>query len=152
ALLAAAGVDVAGLVVDSARPTVTKTRIVAEGELRFPQQLARIDRDSRLPLGPATEAQVLEAARRACQAQAPAALLFSDYRWGLLSSPVGTSRRDRGGGQASRPLLTADTQGDLDKYQGFDLVKCNRAEAEAYLGQALADDPTVENALAELNE
>src|SRR5574341_1122269 len=77
-LLARAGINSYGLITDPARPTVTKTRIVAEGELRFPQQLARIDRISRAPLDPATEERVIAAARRLATETNAEAILVSD--------------------------------------------------------------------------
>jgi rfaE bifunctional protein kinase chain/domain len=51
---------------------------------------------------------------------------------------------------AAKVILTADTQGELDKYQGFRLVKCNRAEAEAFLGYKLEGDEAYSMAVAEL--
>lgn len=152
-LLAAAGIDTAGLIVDPARPTVTKTRIVAEGELRFPQQVARVDRAARGPVGPEIEAAVLAAIRRRFQEWMPAALLVSDYRSGLVTRTLAGSIRDLAGGADGRPvLLTADAQGDLDKYRGFSLVKCNRAEAESFVGRPLDNNEVVAQALGELND
>ena len=56
--LRAAGIDVAGLVVDPARPTTTKTRIWAGGlQQQVQQLLMRVDRVSRQPV----EGAVLEA-------------------------------------------------------------------------------------------
>ncbi len=149
-LLTKVGIDISGLITDPARPTVTKTRVMAEGELRFPQQLARIDKLSRQPLTAETETEVLAAIQHLCVAWQPSALLLSDYRSGLLSARLVEALKDLA--RAKGLLLTADTQGDLDKYQGFALVKCNRAEAEAYLGQTLDSDAAVAEALAELNE
>jgi rfaE bifunctional protein kinase chain/domain len=148
-LLKGAGIDVGGLISDASRPTVTKTRIMAEGELRFPQQLARIDRASQQPIGPDVEAAVLAAIRQYCQDWSPGALLVSDYRSGLVTPGLAAAIRELGGGTRR---LTADTQGDLDKYRGFDLVKCNRAEAEAFLGRGLHGDAAMAEAVAELNE
>jgi len=50
AKLREAGIDTAAVVTDLSRPTTTKTRIVAQGSLRFPQQLARIDHLDRRPV------------------------------------------------------------------------------------------------------
>ena len=47
--LVQAGIDTTGVVVDHSRPTTTKTRIISRGSLRFPQQLARVDRLDRRP-------------------------------------------------------------------------------------------------------
>jgi rfaE bifunctional protein kinase chain/domain len=137
-----AGILTGGLVVDSDRPTTTKTRIVAEGTLVFPQQLARIDRIERVPLS----AQIVgELSARLEDASATAAaLLLSDYKIGVvnqqtISAALGLAR-DRG------MILTADTQGDLLQFEGFDVVKCNRREAEAVMGQELREDSDFEEA------
>lgn len=149
-LLQAAGINTAGLITDPQRPTVTKIRVVAEGELRFPQQLARVDRLSPQPLGSETQAAVLEAVTQACQQLGPQAILVSDYRSGLLTPALADALRALAAPRTL--LLTADCQGDLDKYHGFALVKCNRSEAEAFLGQPLETDAAVTAALAELTE
>lgn len=149
-LLAGAGVDVSGLITDPSRPTITKTRIVAEGELRFPQQLARVDRGSREPLAEAMLAWVIGEVRRLAAEKRLAAILCSDYRSGLMTRAVADAAREAAAER--RLLLTADTQGELDKYHHFDLVKCNRGEAESFLGRRLVSEDEVAQALAELNE
>jgi bifunctional ADP-heptose synthase (sugar kinase/adenylyltransferase) len=47
-------------------------------------------------------------------------------------------------------LAVADAQANLGRFAGFDLVKCNRGEAEGELGQALASDADFERALVRL--
>ncbi len=147
-LLTEAGVDAAGLIVDPARPTTAKTRIVAEGELRFPQQLARVDRQSREPLPESVRAQLAAGLERSVNRADAGAILFSDYRAGLIDESLVNTARMLAQGRGL--VLAADTQGDLEKYRGFALVKCNRAEAEAFIGRSLADDTDIDTALAEL--
>ncbi|HLF00430.1 MAG TPA: bifunctional ADP-heptose synthase [Anaerolineales bacterium] len=149
-LLTGAGVDVSGLITDAGRPTILKTRIMAEGELRFPQQLARIDRLSRLPLDPAIESNAITALRRLTLGAKASAILISDYRSGLVSPAVVEAAHDLA--RERSLILAADAQGELDKYHGFTLVKCNRAEAESFLGRQLGNDDDTANALAALGE
>jgi rfaE bifunctional protein kinase chain/domain len=149
-LLSDSKIGLSGLVTDPARPTIVKTRIMAESELRFPQQVARIDKDLRLPLDPSTEATVLSAATRLVADFAPTAILLSDYRSGLLSRTLVQALRDLA--HQHNVLLTADTQGELDKYQGFNLVKCNRGEAESFLHRRLNTDEDAAQALRELSQ
>jgi rfaE bifunctional protein kinase chain/domain len=148
-LLSDSKIDVSGLITDATRTTLTKTRLVAEGELRFPQQVARIDKGSRLPLDPATEATLLSAINHLVLASAPSALLVSDYRSGLITPTLADSLRDLA--RQRNLILTADTQGDLDKYHGFTLVKCNRGEAESFLQRRLDTDDETAQALSELS-
>jgi D-glycero-beta-D-manno-heptose-7-phosphate kinase len=147
-LLEQSNIDTSGLVADPSRPTITKTRVVAGGELRFPQQVVRIDRLSRLPLDPSIETALLAAVRR--HANSAHALLVSDYRSGLVTAPL--IQAVRALPEAANLKFTADTQGELDKYRGFDLVKCNRAEAEAFLNRTLQTDDEYAHAIADLQE
>ncbi|HSN76282.1 MAG TPA: PfkB family carbohydrate kinase, partial [Anaerolineae bacterium] len=125
--LQAAGIDPAGVVLDPARPTTTKTRLVAESVLRTPQHLARIDTIEHRPLDPLVETALLER----LEALAPGcdAILVSHYRSGVATPAVVDRVR-----QLARQhglLIAADAQADLSRFAGFDLVKCNRSEAEA---------------------
>ena len=129
------GVD-PGLIIDSQRPTTTKTRIMAQMGLRFPQQVARIDRVDRRDIAPAIEQSVIDRIRE--RAVGMEALIASDYLGGLLTPSVVSALREVG--TAHSTLLTADAQGEFGKYRGFDLIKCNAAEAAAYVGHPLRSD------------
>jgi len=137
-----AGIVTAGLVTDPTRPTTTKTRVVAQGTLVFPQQLARIDKLERRPLDEEITSQIV--ARLQEIAPRVDALLLSDYRTGVVNEEIVTTalRLSRQHGK----LITVDSQGDLHKFKGFDLVKCNRREAEALLGQELRADADFQQA------
>lgn len=131
-----AGVDPAGVIVDESRPTTTKTRIMAEAPLRFPQQLARIDRLDRTPLSPAVEAELVTLTEAlACGADA---ILVSDYQTGVASEAV--VRAACSSAKDHAKLCAVDAQGSFPKYVGFDLVKGNRHEMEATLGHPLLDE------------
>ena len=77
-LLRAGGVDVGGVVVDRGRRTTTKTRIVTQGFLTFPQQVARVDRLDRHPLSADSERQLIDLL--ATMMPTTSAVLVSDYR------------------------------------------------------------------------
>ncbi len=145
-LLDEAGVDTAGVVIDKERPTTVKTRVVAEGFFLFPQQVVRIDRQQRASATPTTEA-ALCAAVEASQGDA---ILVSDYRSGVVTETLVaaiSARRKRDG-----ILTTVDSQGELSKFAGFDLVKCNQGEAEQVLGHPLGDCAARAEDLATLRE
>lgn len=145
-----AGTLTTGLVTDPTRPTTTKTRVVAEGTLVFPQQLARIDHLDRRPLDRKIISQIVAHVRETVPKVD--ALLLSDYKTGVVNEEViaASLRLCRQHGR----LISVDSQGDLHKFRGFDLVKCNRREAEAMLGQELQTDADFQRAgealLAEL--
>ena len=124
------------LLEDDSRPTTLKTRLLAEGGFVSAQHLARIDHLSRDPLS-ATLAESLLTQLATCAADHHI-LLVSDYKNGVVTPKVVEglyTLRDQ-----HNTALVVDSQGDLDRFRRFDLIKCNRAEAEAFLGQSL-DNP-----------
>ncbi|MBE2195819.1 MAG: ribokinase [Anaerolinea sp.] len=135
-LLQGRGIDPVGLVVDPERHTTTKTRVLAQTGLRFPQQVARIDRVDRHPLTGAGEAAVLDRIR----ALAPhvQAVAVSDYLAGVVTGPIAQTVRDACDERGI--LATADAQGELEKFSGYDLVKCNADEVSRHLGRTLHTD------------
>lgn len=124
--------DITGIITDSSRPTTVKTRIMAQMGLRFPQQVARLDRLSRQPISDEIQARLITHIR--AQLSHLNAVLCSDYHGGLLTSALVEHIRKL----ADDKLLTADAQGELDKYRGFDVVKCNADEAQTVLGMTLS--------------
>jgi rfaE bifunctional protein kinase chain/domain len=145
AALRGAGVDDDGLVVDASRPTTVKTRIAAEGPAGA-QQVARIDRQVRRPVGGSVEQEVVASIEH--RAGDCDALLVSDYKSGMVTSTVRDAAR--AAAVAHGQWLTVDSQGDLDHFAGFDLVRAARRDAEASLGRALADEADFEQAATEL--
>lgn len=146
AALVAANIDAAGLVTDPDRPTTVKTRIMAHMGLRFPQQVARMDKLSRAAISAEIERQVCEAVEAGLENVD--AVLLSDYHGGLLTpslvAAVLRMATERG------VLLAADAQGELDKYAGFGLVKCNADEASNWLRRDLHTDEDFATAAHEL--
>lgn len=143
-LLREAGIDADHLLVDGSRPTTVKTRVVAEGFFLFPQQIVRIDRQERSPITPDIERRL----NRSIRAADGEAVLVSDYRSGVATAVVVDAVRDF---QQVRGALTAvDSQGELTKFTGFDLIKCNQGEAEAVLGAPLEDAGRRDQRLREL--
>ncbi len=145
-LMTAVGVDTSAVVVDATRPTITKTRLVAESTLRVPQHLARIDNLDRRPLDRHVEQALLERLEQA--AAGCDAILVSHYAAGVATAAV--ADRVRQLARQHGAAATVDAQADLGRFAGFDLIKCNRAEAEGELGQTLSSDADFERALVRL--
>lgn len=148
ALLQARGIDCAALVSEAGRATTVKLRIMAQTGLRYPQQMARLDTISRAALS-AAGARRLQAQLEA-QCGRVDAVLVSDYRVGLLRPALVATLRALTSALPGPPLLAVDAQGELDKYHDFDLVKCNAADAGAWLGRAPETDEDFAAAAREL--
>jgi rfaE bifunctional protein kinase chain/domain len=129
-------IDVSPLLAVPHRPTTVKTRVMAHMGLRFPQQVARLDKLTREPISAGVEQTLIGLLRD--QIPHASALLLSDYHAGLLTETLVTAAREAA--EQDAVLVTADAQGELDKYAGFGVVKCNADEASAYLRRELATD------------
>jgi D-glycero-beta-D-manno-heptose-7-phosphate kinase len=111
--LAAAGVDVGGLVQDPGRPTTEKVRIVTERN----QQVARIDYERDADVAGGVERMIVERVKRL----GPDAktLLVSDYLKGTITRPVieallATSRDDRNAKPDGRGAKPDDRGAQVD--------------------------------------
>jgi rfaE bifunctional protein kinase chain/domain len=140
------GIHTDSLLVDTSRPTTVKMRIMAQMGLRFPQQVARLDTLSRDPISESVEEQISASIEK--QLNGINAVLLSDYHTGLLTPSL--IKRIRQLAQNAGVLLTADSQGELDKYTGFELVKCNADDARDYLRRPLDTDADFADAAQEL--
>jgi rfaE bifunctional protein kinase chain/domain len=145
--LDASGIGTAGLVVDPGRPTTVKTRVVAEG-LAVPHQVARIDLQVRRDLGSKAGRESVEALLGL--SDGADAVLVSHYRSGVATDEVCEAARNAA--VRHGVLLTADAQGDLARFEGFDLVRVGRQDAVATLGAQLSDDQAIESELQRLRE
>ncbi|MFN8452251.1 MAG: PfkB family carbohydrate kinase [Anaerolineae bacterium] len=134
--------------VDGGRPTTVKTRVMAQMGLRFPQQVARLDKLARESITPLIERTLC--GRLADQIAGANALLLSDYHVGLLTPTFVESAQELAA--EARLLVTADAQGDLDKYAGVSVVKCNADEARDYLRRELESDDDYAAAAHELRQ
>jgi len=130
-LLVERGVEASGVVVDPTRPTTVKTRIVAVGPYNvLPQQIVRVDRQVRDAL--AADLEDALARELTGRAERVDAVVLSDYRSGVLTPRLVAAAL------ATERLIAVDSQGHLDAFRGATVIKCNRAEAESFLGYPLA--------------
>jgi rfaE bifunctional protein kinase chain/domain len=144
ALLVDEGIRPDGLVVDASRPTSVKTRIVAEG-FATPQQVARIDDQSRLDVCGAVQDRLLGALREA--AAGADAVLVSHYKCGVVTDDVCDAARDV---TDDDHWLTVDAQGDLSRFRGFDLVRVGGQDASTTLGSDLTTEDDYEHVVFEI--
>ncbi|MDE2820057.1 MAG: PfkB family carbohydrate kinase [Chloroflexota bacterium] len=142
------GIDWAGVLTCTDRPTTVKTRIMAQMGLRFPQQVTRIDTISRDPIDEATEAKIV--GFLGDNISSLDAALLSQYHGGLLTAALVKRIRDLC--RRHSVLLTTDVQGKFARFAGVDVVKCNAADAERQLNRELATDEDFRAAALSLHE
>lgn len=139
-------VDTAGFVRDAARPTITKTRIIAGGRATVSQQIVRVDREWHTPLAAAVEEQLLtEITRRLPQV---CAVVLSDYGSGTVTARVRRTVIDSA--RAAGIPSIVDARYDILSYAGIGYVKQNDAELAAALGRELRSAADIHAAGREL--
>lgn len=124
-LFATAGIDTDGILIDPARPTVTKTRISGHSRQSVTQQIVRVDRKSEVLPAPELQAQL--AAVIARQVPAVDALVCSDYGDGVFTDPVIQA-------VLQHRRVVVDAQQALERYAGAFLFTPNLPEAERAVG------------------
>jgi D-glycero-beta-D-manno-heptose-7-phosphate kinase len=123
-----AGIDTQGILVESERPTVTKTRISGHARQSVTQQIVRIDRKCEAPPLATLQSQLAD---YICQQISQVdAILCSDYGDGVLSTPVIAAVLDH-------PQVMVDAQVDLPRYRAATLFTPNLPEAEKAVGYAI---------------
>jgi D-beta-D-heptose 7-phosphate kinase/D-beta-D-heptose 1-phosphate adenosyltransferase len=132
------GVDVAGVFEDPHRLTSKKTRVVAAN-----QQIVRLDRETREPLGPDSEQRLTEYLRQ--QAGSFQVILVSDYLKGVLT-PIVLEAVVAAGREHGIPVVVDPKGNDYAKYRGATILTPNRREAEAASGVAITDAASLERA------
>jgi rfaE bifunctional protein kinase chain/domain len=120
-------VDASGILVDPARPTTQKTRIVARG-----QQVVRIDSESRAPASAETTGEL---SRIAAAALAGAdACVVSDYGKGVVTAEL-VAAIVAGARARSVPVIVDPKRKDFSVYRGATVVTPNLNELEAATGR-----------------
>ena len=132
-----AKIDTSGMLIDSARPTVTKTRISGHARQSVTQQIVRIDRKSDDLPDLDLQMQLAEYIRS--QVDTVDAVVCSDYGDGVFMTPVIEAALSH-----SRSIV--DTQISLQRYQCATLFTPNLPEAEKAVGYAIASPESLTQA------
>jgi len=133
-----AAIDIAGMLLDPYRPTVTKTRISGHARQSVTQQMVRVDRKSDDPAAPELQSQLAEYIKT--QLEGVQAVICSDYGDGVLSTPVIEAVL------SSKVPVIVDTQKDLHRFTGATLFTPNLPEAELAVGYSINDAQTLTQA------
>lgn len=120
------------------RPTIVKTRVVAQG-----QQLLRLDEEETGGIGPADSKALLDRARKLIVDVD--VVILSDYGKGttdgLLCPAIISLAAER-----SLPILVDPKGRDWNKYNGATCITPNTAELELVSGKRITSDETLMNA------
>lgn len=128
-----AGIGVDGVIIDKARHTSTKTRIIGGDEQTMHQQLARIDHIDRRLLGDGVNGKVAEhAARLLAESDA---LLVSDYDIAAINAEVIAALLPVAHDRGCRVVVDAHDQ--FTRFRGVHAATPNQPEAEAEVGHSL---------------
>ena len=141
-LMSGLGIDTSAIVVDSTRPTTTKTRVIAHS-----QQMVRIDHEQPGALSAAVEGELLS--RLEAMLPQVRAAVISDYGKGVITP--GLCERFIAAARTAGVPVVVDPKGtDYRKYRGATVVKPNQLETGKVLNRDLRTTAEVEQAGREL--
>lgn len=140
------GAHIEGLLTDEARPTISKTRIIAGGRATVSQQIVRVDKECHEPLTEAHEKELLKYIKSVLpQMQG---IVLSDYGSGTVT-PKLRKALIRYAREHGIPTMV-DSRYDVKSFKGIGYVKQNDAELAAAVGRSLPDEGAVIEAAQEL--
>jgi D-beta-D-heptose 7-phosphate kinase/D-beta-D-heptose 1-phosphate adenosyltransferase len=144
------GIDAEGVVADEERPTTVKERYIGRAQTRHPQQMIRVDYESRDPVPLAVERAL--AAALADKLRSADIVLISDYDKGVCTP--GLLAKAISGAKARGIKVIADPTrgGDYGKYRGCSSMTPNRLEAGLATNRTLTTTEQALEAAAELRD
>ncbi|GLQ62893.1 MULTISPECIES: D-glycero-beta-D-manno-heptose-7-phosphate kinase [Gluconobacter] len=130
------GIDISGLVVDSAWTTITKTRVLSGR-----QQIVRIDEERVETTAASTRRRLVEASQAAIAGAD--VVICSDYAKGVLTDEV-LAAIFEAAKQHGVPVIVDPKRRDFTAYRGADLITPNRSELGVATDMPLRDDAEIE--------
>jgi D-beta-D-heptose 7-phosphate kinase/D-beta-D-heptose 1-phosphate adenosyltransferase len=144
------GIDHESVLVDADRPTTVKERYIGRAQQRHPQQMIRVDYETRRPL-PETLAKEL-ADVLAQQLRKADIVLVSDYDKGVCTPGLLTAVIAGAQARGVRVLADPLRGRDYRKYHGCSAITPNRLEAGLATGRVLSTPADALAAGAQLRE
>ena len=149
-LLLDQGIDADAVLVDEARPTTVKERYMGRAQHRHPQQMIRVDYETREPLSAAMEAELARAI--AGQIQRADIVLISDYDKGVCTPALLAAAIEQAQARGLRTVADPIRGEDYRKYHGCSAITPNRLEAGLATGSVLHNTVKALAGAAELRE
>src|SRR5262245_14829009 len=126
------GVDHEGVVTDADRPTTVKERYIGRAQHRHPQQMIRVDYETRTPLGSEVEKELCNVIGQ--QVKRADIVLVSDYDKGVCTPGLLAFASSVAKARGVRVLADPVRGGDYRKYHGCSAITPNRLEAGLAVG------------------
>lgn len=143
-LLSEKNISSKGIVVDSKRPTTSKTRVIADK-----QHVVRIDKEKRERISSQTEKKILELLRKTIKNLD--AVILEDYNKGVLTESLIKQVIELA--HKAKIVVTVDPKFDnFFTYQNVTVFKPNRKETEDVFGTRIRSDEDVSKAGQKLLE
>ncbi len=136
-VLADLGIEHDGVVTDTGRPTTVKERYIGRAQHKHPQQMLRVDYETREPVSAAVATQLTEALGR--QLERADVVLISDYDKGVCTEPVLRRAVEAARRRSVRVLADPIRGRDYGKYRGCSTMTPNRLEAGVATGRVLSN-------------
>jgi len=137
AIIADLGIDHEGVVADPSRPTTVKERYIGRAQHKHPQQMLRVDFETRLPVSGSVEHDLMTILTH--KLRETDIVLVSDYDKGVCTPAIMVATI--AGAKALGLKVIADPIRGTDyrKYHGCSAITPNRLEAGLATGRTLHD-------------
>ncbi len=121
------GIDADGVVADPDRPTTVKERYIGRAQAKHPQQMIRVDYESREPVSDAVERQLADTL--VAKIREADIVLVSDYDKGVCTPGLLRVAIEVAKSRGIRVIADPTRGGDYAKYRGCSSMTPNRLEA-----------------------
>lgn len=147
-LLTDLDLDQEAVLSDDARPSTVKERYIGRAQHRHPQQMIRVDYETRVPVRTAIESELCHAI--ASQLRKADIVLISDYDKGVCTPAVLAATMAEARARGLRTVADPVRGCDYAKYQGCSALTPNRLEAGLATGRVLHTSADALEAAAQL--
>ncbi|MFL5340451.1 MAG: D-glycero-beta-D-manno-heptose 1-phosphate adenylyltransferase [Gemmataceae bacterium] len=144
------GVEQESVIADPSRPTTVKERYIGRAQHKHPQQMIRVDYETRAALPELVERELIRCITR--QIGNADVVLVSDYDKGVCTPRLLASVIAAAGQAGVRTLIDPIRGNDYRKYHGCSAITPNRLEAGLATGRSIASVEDALFAAAELRE
>ena len=126
-ILTGLGIDAEGVTADPDRPTSVKERYIGRAQAKHPQQMIRVDYESREPVSDAVERQLANVL--VSKIREADIVLVSDYDKGVCTPALLRVTVEEAKARGIRVIADPTRGGDYAKYRGCSSMTPNRLEA-----------------------